>query len=306
MSDRADRTLSAMIFERQPALRDEAAESSLLDLLKSTAKTVTVDDEDFCIVEGDLILDADQLAIYAINEERRRRERALGIAPGGLQTGTANIGPEPMSGALMGILTLGGKLVRWKEGVTLTYCVLRGTFSSQERYELVRDNMQKATEDWQRICGVRFEHRAELDNSTGTNNPGVLFTVREFDAGGQFIASAFFPTDPRSRRRVLIDGSYFAPSLRFDKVGVLRHELGHTIGCRHEHIRSDAPAACPDEPMFTSGGTATPLTAYDPRSVMHYFCGGVGSAELVLTELDKLGAQTLYGPPVEQFFFVEE
>jgi hypothetical protein len=39
---------------------------------------------------------------------------------------------------------------------------------------------------------------------------------------------------------------------------------------------------------------------------MHYYCGGVGSAELGLSELDKLGAQKFYGPPLDQFFYVEE
>jgi hypothetical protein len=184
--------------------------------------------------------------------------------------------------------------------------VLRDTFSSQERYGLVRENVQQATENWERTCGVRYEHRAQLDESPGTENPGVLFTVREFDAGGQFIASAFFPTDPRNRRRVLIDPSYYDSGLRFNKVGVLRHELGHTIGFRHEHISSEAPAACPDEPLFAAGGVATPLTVYDPKSTMHYFCGGVGSTELAITDLDRIGSQKVYGPPLDQFFYVEE
>jgi hypothetical protein len=162
--------------------------------------------------------------------------------------------------------------------------------------------MQQATDDWQLVCGIRFEHRAELDESPGTQNPGVLFTVRELDLPGSTIASAFFPTEPRNRRRVLIDGSYFEPDLGFDKVGVLRHELGHVIGFRHEHIRTEAPSACFDEAL---GGTFE-LTPYDPKSVMHYFCGGAGSATLALTELDRLGAQRLYGPPVDQFFFIEE
>jgi hypothetical protein len=281
-------------------------ESSLLDYLKSTAKAVAVDGEDFYVVEGDLLLDEDQLEIYAINEEKRRTEQRLGFAPGSLQTGIVNIQPDPQSAALVGIITQEGKIVRWREGLTLTYCVLSGTFSSQEQYELVRENMQQATEDWERICGIRFEHRAELDDSPGTQNPGVLFTVREFDAGGQFIASAFFPTDPRNRRRVLIDPSYYDPGLRFNKVGVLRHELGHALGFWHEYIRGDAPAACPDEPLFARGGMPTALTAYDPKSVMHYFCGGVGSSELALTEIDKLGAQKLYGLPLDQVFYVEE
>jgi hypothetical protein len=302
MSDENGKSHAAMLLEAQPGLREEAEESSLLDLLSNTAKRVEVDGEEFFVVEGDLTLDADELAIYAVNQERLRREQVLGMPPGSLVTGFAVIGPEPNSGALIGITTQEGKIVRWREGLTLTYCVLKGTFSSEERYATVRDNMQAAVSAWQEVGGIQFQHRAELDESSGTQNPGVLFTVREINASGQFIASAFFPTDPRNRRRVLIDPSYFNPSLGFDKVGVLRHELGHVLGFRHEHISSNAPAACPDEPLF---GT-TPLTAYDPRSVMHYFCGGVGSRELLLTQLDTIGIQKLYGPSFDDYSFTDE
>src|SRR5690606_28927673 len=40
------------------------------------------------------------------------------------------------------------------------------------------------------------------------------------------------------------------------------------------------------------------LTSYDPSSVMHYpWCNGTNTGDLYLTELDKLGARLLYGPP---------
>jgi hypothetical protein len=38
---------------------------------------------------------------------------------------------------------------------------------------------------------------------------------------------------------------------------------------------------------------------------MHYFCGGVGSRELAITELDQQGAQRLYGLALSSFQFVE-
>ena len=43
-----------------------------------------------------------------------------------------------------------------------------------------------------------------------------------------------------------------------------RHELGHILGFRHEHIRSEANSSC-DE-----GGAFRAVTDYDQASVMHY------------------------------------
>jgi hypothetical protein len=38
---------------------------------------------------------------------------------------------------------------------------------------------------------------------------------------------------------------------------------------------------------------------------MHYFCGGVGTRELALSDLDREGVLKLYGPRLENFTFVE-
>src|SRR5690242_12940239 len=107
---------------------------------------------------------------------------------------------------------------------------------------MVVENIQKAARAWEKACNVVFNYRADLDGSpVGSHLEGVVFPVRELDVGGAFIAAAFFPNDPLERRRVLIDPSYYAPSMRFDPVGVLRHELGHVLGFRHEHIRGCGP-----------------------------------------------------------------
>jgi len=120
-----------------------------------------------------------------------------------------------------------------------------------------------------------------------------------FDAGGSVIASSFFPSDPPDRRHLLIDPTYFTTS--FDKVGVFRHELGHVLGFRHEHIRNEAPPVCPNEPLWDT----QVLSAYDPKSVMHYFCGGVGSHDLSITDLDRKGARMVYGPPLSAAALVD-
>ena len=264
---------------------------------RSRLKKVTIEGETLYIAEGDLLLDEDQVEVYARQQESLAREQALKAERAALGTGDV-LEEDPVR--LVGII-IDNKLVRWEPGTILSYRIRKDTFSDAN-YQLVRENMAQATAAWEDICGVKFEYRPEFDESAAIQPSDVLFTVREIDAQGQFIASAFFPNDPKNRRRVLIDPSYYANNLTFDRVGVLRHELGHTLGFRHEHIRSGAPAVCPDE----STDQTFDFTPYDPKSVMHYFCGGVGSRELALTDLDKTGSQKLYGPPLNTFSFSEQ
>lgn len=248
-------------------------------------------------MEGDYLLDVDQLFIYtqqqaALREAARLGEDAAGTAEAALSDSFVGARSE-----LVGILQ-GSKIVRWAPGTALTYCVLRKTFNNQAQYEEVVANMLAATRAWEETCGVRFEYRDDLDASDSLR-PAVVFPVRQIDAAGAFIAAAFFPNDIASRRRLLIDASYFTTG--FDHVGVLRHELGHTLGFRHEHIRSLAPRVCPDEDLTDT----IDLSAYDPKSVMHYFCGGVGSRDLAITDVDRSGSQKVYGPPFTTFELID-
>lgn len=290
-------TLAAQAFNEAPTLRAAARKSLGLVELKGRSKKVKTDSGSYYVVEGDLLLDEDELQYHALQKEVQTQAQMMGL------TGFSHRTRED---GLVGAAS-GGRLVRWRPGMTLKYCVLRNTFPSKKQYDLVKSNMKKATDDWTEICGIEFAHDEQYDqhedSSTSPNEiaPGMVFSIRYFDAHGQFIAAAFFPTYPPVRRRVLIDPSYFSRTLRFNKVGVLRHELGHVLGFRHEHIRSGAPAACPDE----STTDTIDLTAYDPQSVMHYYCGGVGSPDLALTELDRLGAEKVYGPSFASMVIVE-
>lgn len=287
----------------QTAATSPASGSDLLSNLKSSLKKITINDgdvtEEFYRVEGDLLLDEDQLEVYAMQREALERERAMQRERAAL--GAGDMAPQEGRSLLVAV-TANGKLVRWKPGLVLTYCVLKNTFTSQANYDLAVASMKQATWAWETVCGITFQHMAQLDNSATTVKPAeVLFTVREIDASGQFIAAAFFPNDPKNRRRVLIDPSFFETDLGFDRVGVLRHELGHVLGFRHEHIRSQAPPTCPDEDPTNT----LDLTPYDPQSVMHYFCGGVGSRTLTITDVDRIGSQKLYGLPFDQFTYVD-
>jgi hypothetical protein len=263
----------------------------LFERLRTLARRIDVDGETYWRVEGDTLLDEGQLEQYARQIDAMRKARAADR-----EAGLPLVAMTELGGA-----TEGGKIIRWTPGLQLTYAVLRNTFAigGEAGYELAVDSTRRATADWEATCGVKFAHKSILDASPKLQPDGVMFVVREFDAKGDFIAAAFFPNDPINRRRLLIDPSFYSPALGFDKVGVLRHELGHVLGFRHEQIRSEAPPGCPDEDTY---GTIN-LGDYDPRSVMHYFCGGVGSKGLAITEQDRVGAQRVYGPPLANFQF---
>jgi hypothetical protein len=64
---------------------------------------------------------------------------------------------------------------------------------------------------------------------------------------------------------------------------------------------SGAPPVCSDEPLFET----TPLTEYDPQSVMHYFFGNRGTRDLRIPDKDRIGAQLVYGPPLNAIEFVD-
>jgi hypothetical protein len=120
----------------------------------------------------------------------------------------------------------------------------------------------------------------------------VLFDVRPVDVNEEYIARAFFPNEPRASRNVLIDESAFNldPNGKLTLVGVLRHELGHALGWRHEHTRPESGTCFEDQDW-------RPLTTYDAFSVMHYpQCNGAGDWTLDLTAKDKSGAACVYGP----------
>jgi hypothetical protein len=282
MSRDPNQTFAQALFFDNPSLRDEARSTPSLPLLTSELRSVTLDGTTYYVAEGDLLLDADELAVYAL--KRDKPERALDLGEGFILD-------EPRR--LIGILE-NGQFLRWPDGTVLTYCVPRENFSSgaDKEYAAIVENMRLATQDWMSTCNIRFEHKKEADEK-GASRSGLKFTVKLVDANGAFYAAAFFPNSPPARHHVNIDLSYFG-NHSYDRVGILRHELGHVLGFRHEHIVSGAPAECPKEPLT---GTKSLIDKYDPKSVMHYFCGGVGSRDLKITQLDVAGSQKLYGPP---------
>lgn len=190
------------------------------------------------------------------------------------------------------ILAQAGSLdAKWnaQQKTKLTYCV-SNTFGA--RQAAVIEQMTGATGEWEKVAAVDFVHDASQDSSCGPSNANVIFDVRPVNVDGEYLARAFFPNDPRASRNVLIDDSSFGlpSSEKLQLVGILRHELGHTLGFRHEHTRPESGKCFEDNDW-------RPLTSYDAFSVMHYpQCNGKGDWSLILTDRDKNASACLYGP----------
>ena len=270
------------LIDADPRMQRHLDDSALYADLRTLLPRADLDGRSYYIVEGDIFLDVadDDLGLYVIGIE------APHLVP------SADDGPKH----LVAIDDGTGKPLSWPGGLVLSYCVARETFDDDGQHRSVVGHMRTATGDWESVCGVTFEHRADLD-APGALRTGVLFCVKRAPLPPGVLARAFFPNAPAPDRVVSIGASYFGAH-GHPPEGILRHELGHVLGFRHEHIRSGAPRIFPRE---NTAGTID-MTVYDAKSVMHYaywnhpIYGDVGTLKLEISPLDAEGARRIYGP----------
>jgi hypothetical protein len=131
---------------------------------------------------------------------------------------------------------------------------------------------------------IDFVYDASQDANCTTDNDAVLFTVEPIETS-EYIARAFFPSSADSERNVLVDDSI--TSSGWPPANIMGHELGHTLGFRHEHTRPEAGTCFEDNNW-------RPLTPYDAASIMHYpQCNG-SSADLSFSSTDAEGVTAVY------------
>lgn len=166
----------------------------------------------------------------------------------------------------------------------LTYCV-SNKFGTDKAAIIAA--MDGGAALWENASSaIDFIHVPAEDSSCNTRNNRVLFSVEPVSTT-QYIARAFFPSTPKRSRNVLIDDSLFTAG-SWTPTNILGHELGHTLGFRHEHTRPES-GTCFEDTNWR------PLTPYDSASIMHYpQCNGT-SDDLSFTTHDADGVRALYG-----------
>jgi Dual-action HEIGH metallo-peptidase len=181
---------------------------------------------------------------------------------------------------------VGGSDDKWSasQALNLTYCVSTRFGSSQAG---VIDAMATGVALWENATTkVNFTYVPSENSRCRTSNNRVLFSVEPTNST-QFIARAFFPSTGDPSRNVLVNAnSLFTAGVPAGNV--MGHELGHTLGFRHEHTRPESGTCFEDNNW-------RPLTPYDSASIMHYpQCNGT-SSDLSFTSSDGDGVRALYG-----------
>ncbi len=181
----------------------------------------------------------------------------------------------------------GGADDKWSDTAKLniTYCISNNFGSNKTR---IVNAMNAATAKWESLGNVNFTYVSSQDANCTASNQNVVFDVRQV-SGQSYLARAFFPSSSRSSRNVLVDTSSFG-NVGWPLENIIGHELGHTLGFRHEHTRPEA-GTCFEDNNWRA------LTPYDSASIMHYpQCNG-SSNNLNWSTRDAQGIVALYGAP---------
>lgn len=231
----------------------------------------TVDDSGVWVVNGDEPIETMDAMVDTYWRYRRSHDAAHGL-------GTAE--QESIVNRVNGR----DDVYSATQAQNLTYCINKSSFSAAEYTALV-SSMTSATGAWESATGggVNFTHNVAADTNCRKNS--AFFSVKRV-CTGQYLARAFFPSS--RQKEILVDCTSFGNISPWTLTGVLRHELGHTLGLRHEHTRPES-GTCFEDNNWRA------LTAYDSSSVMHYpQCNGTQNGDLVLTADDKAGINSLY------------
>jgi hypothetical protein len=249
-------------------------------------------DGDRAIFEGDLLYSEEALFDYLRGAAPRKDDAPLSEWLDDMKARRPTAGLIDPSGFTdLKAKEKAGAIVYWRDRADrkFKFAIDGASFqgkNAHDRYFTAQKMFVAATHEWEdlcRECGIQFQYDWQSDWKKPRPGSALTFVVRGRDAGGAYVAAAFYPDSPVEERYVNVDSSYY--TTRFDQTGVFRHEIGHILGYRHEHL--EGVSGCQRE----EGGWRN-LSPYDPSSVMHYACDATASVAFAFSAED-IGAHRL-------------
>lgn len=240
------------------------------------------------LVEGDMLLSDDALALYY--EERVLRRRSTGTIDKSIAATVYDSADNDTFDAVRPF------------AMDLRYCLSDGWGGAEALETTVEAALEDAGKVWAGVARVRFVHAADLDGAGCTQSiiGSVDFVVKP-NVGKPNSAYGWWNYAQVSEVAVGTNMPY---------VAAMVHELGHVLGLDHEQYHDLSPLGC-TQPTYDppagadhSWGDQRELTEYDNTSIMHYYdgsgnavCSGGTPSTRRISRLDEIGLRSLYGNP---------
>lgn len=170
--------------------------------------------------------------------------------------------------------------------INLRYCV---SDAFAENKGKVVTWVQDAADAWETLGKVKFIYVPSEDGNATSANNNVTFDVRpasQFEEGNnphEIVARTFFPSNARTAREFVIYKSFLTMHPGY----LFKHELGHALGFRHEHIWFGNWTG--EKPC-----DAEALTLHDRASIMYYFFLPGYNGNMDFSEGDREGFLVVY------------
>jgi Matrixin len=269
------------------------------DSLYRLFDTVQIASKIYFLTEGDILLTEDELrnrlftqSKYALLAKKKFKDN-FNIAK--IDSSKPIIINKDFQEIIISFDPVKNENIKWSN-FPIRFCINKSSFNVVPNgYETIKENFNKAIQDWTNLCNVKFEYVDEADNSSNaeTYHLDFILTYHYSDASTDYVATSFYPNDSPDKRILFVFPKYW--NTDYDKVGVFRHEIGHILGFRHEQTSTSdlVPIDCRrrySEPLTPSFA----VTEYDQESVMHYFCGGNGTRTMQFSAYDTVGITAIY------------